>query len=150
MDHMNMHGLSYGTVEEYEYRLGLYQEKDAIINEINADPNNTFPVGHNKFSTVNEDEMKGYLGYYGQASDVLDESKIEWLDESNTPSSIDWRTKGAVNPVKDQGHCGSCWAFSATSAIESSHFQATGELLNLAEQQQVDCNKNCYGCNGGW
>jgi len=67
-----------------------------------------------------------------------------------TPSGgIDWRTKGAVNAVKNQGQCGSCWAFSANMAMEGAHFIASGSLLSFAEQQLVDCSKSNYGCNGG-
>ena len=72
------------------------------------------------------------------------------LSEEGLADSVDWRTKGAVNPVKYQGHCGSCWAFSATAAIESHHFIATGHLLNLSEQELVDCvTVDSHGCSGG-
>jgi len=64
--------------------------------------------------------------------------------------SIDWRTKGAVTAVKNQGQCGSCWAFSATENLESVNFLATGQLVTLAPQQIVDCDSAWYGCSGGW
>ena len=81
----------------------------------------------------------------------FEEQEPTYLDDSSLTASIDWRTKGAVNPVKDQGNCGSCWAFSATAAIEGAHFIKTGKLLSLSEQQFVDCapTKN-GGCKGGW
>jgi C1A family cysteine protease len=65
------------------------------------------------------------------------------------PTSLDWSQKGATTPVKDQGNCGSCWAYSATEGIESGLFMASGTLEELSEQQVISCDKTDGGCNGG-
>ena len=99
------------------FRQQLFLEKDAEYKLINANPANTFTVGHNFMSTWTKDEYKKLLGYKTPKNYTAPEPTI--LETKDTPSEIDWRTKGAVNPVKNQGQCGSCWAFSATSSIES-------------------------------
>jgi len=65
------------------------------------------------------------------------------------PGKLDWTTQGATTPVKDQGQCGSCWAYSATEGIESGLFMSTGILTELSEQQVISCDKTDGGCDGG-
>ncbi len=144
--HVAKYGLSYGTEEEFEFRFQQFLENDKKINEINARQGNTYVAGHNKFSTWTKDEFKKMLG---KKEAVYNETKVVELDTSVMAAEVDWREKGAVNPVQDQGRCGSCWAFSSTAAIEGGHFIKTGELLKLSEQQFVDCEPQSYGCNGG-
>jgi len=141
------HGKSYGTTEEYQFRLEQYALKHAEMEEINSQ-NGLFTVGHNFMSDWTDAEYKTLLGYKAPAT--LTSKPAKELDTSDLPESIDWRTLGAVNPVKNQARCGSCWSFSATCAIEGAHFKASGKLLSLSEQQFVDCDTASYGCNGGW
>lgn len=65
------------------------------------------------------------------------------------PGKLDWTTLGATTPVKNQGQCGSCWAYSATEGIESGLFMATGKLEQLSEQQIISCDRKAHGCGGG-
>lgn len=65
------------------------------------------------------------------------------------PAALDWSAKGATTPVKDQGDCGSCWAYSATEGIEAALYQATGQNIQLSEQQIISCDKEDGGCDGG-
>ena len=77
---------------------------------------------------------------------------------ASIPASVDWRTKGYVNPIRNQGQCGGCWAFSAVSSLEGQYFKTNGQLLNFSEQQLVDCmylsqgytGADADGCDGGW
>jgi len=77
------------------------------------------------------------------------ENVINYNSVAPLPSSLDWRTKGAVTPVKNQEQCGSCWAFSATEGVESAYFLAKGQLFVLSPQQIVSCDTSDGGCDGG-
>jgi len=147
IEHIAFHSLSFGTVEEYKYRLNVFAAKDAEYEAINNSEEHTFKVAHNKFSTLTHDEYKKMMGRKGQNV----EAKGSRVEKQNGVEgvTVDWRTKGAVNPVQDQGQCGSCWAFSSTAAMEGAHFITTGTLLKLSESQFVDCDTQSSGCNGG-
>ena len=146
LEHISSHGISYGTQEEFLFRQKIFVANTEEFARINANPENTFTVGHNQFSTWTEAEYKKLLGFRG----IQPETNVQYLNETNLADSVDWRTKGAVNPVKNQAQCGSCWAFSAISAFEGHHFIKTGELKSFSEQEVVDCDHTSYGCNGGW
>ena len=145
MEFITRHGKSYGTVEEFEYRKALFAITEDAIQAINSNEAHTWVAGHNKFSDWSHEEFSKMHGYIPETH-VYTEPTI--LPETNA-DSVNWVTAGATTPVKDQGQCGSCWAFSSTGALEGSHFLKSGQLLSFAEQQLVDCVKTCFGCGGG-
>lgn len=149
MAHVVEFGKSYGTRAEYEFRSEIFKQNLKEIDAINADPSVTHKVGINEFSTWTAEERKNLVGYKKINDGMVMEQNITVLDESNLSDEVNWVTKGAVTPVKNQGQCGSCWAFSTTGSMEGAHQIKTGELLSLAEQQLVDCSWLNLGCNGG-
>jgi C1A family cysteine protease len=146
MAYVSEYGKSYGTVAEFMFRKEQFVTRHNEIEAFNADANNTHTVGHNLFSDKTFAEMKKLNGYIAAP---LRESTAVPLDESNLAASIDWRSKNAVTPVKNQAQCGSCWAFSTTGAVEGADAIKSGSLKSFSEQQLVSCSKQNSACNGG-
>lgn len=142
-------GKSYGTKEEFEFRAEAFKSTLEKISLENSKNDNTFTVGTNKFADWTPSEFKRLLSYKPVRGN---RTYAEPLDLVQADTDVDWRTEGKVNPVKDQGQCGSCWAFSTIGAIESRWAIKSGNLVSLSEQQLVDCAGGKYqneGCNGG-
>ena len=145
------HNKYYHSTEEFDFRHQIWAEKDEQIDAHNAE-GHSWTLGHNKFSDWTDEEYKTLLGYRPELRTA------QYQDIEPTPyvvsnsDGIDWRTRGAVTDVKDQGNCGSCWSFSTTGALEGAHFIASGDLVSYSEMQFVNCDfgitKN-LGCNGG-
>merc|ERR1711990_291858 len=143
MRFVSEYGKSYGTVAEFMFRKEQFTTRHNEIEAFNADANNTHTVGHNHFSDRTYAEMKKLNGYVHQeAKNVVE------LPET-TSATVDWRSHDAVTPVKNQGQCGSCWAFSTTGAVEGADAIKSGSLKSFSEQQLVSCSKQNNGCNGG-
>jgi cathepsin L len=138
------------STDEYDTRFGIFKKNWELIHEHN-NKNHSWKMGINRWMDLSWEEFSSSrLGIYDRPKS---RNNALFVMPDNVPSisSLDWRTKGVVNPVKDQGQCGSCWAFSAVGAIESAYAIKTGKLYDLAEQQLVDCSSSFgnAGCNGG-
>eukprot|EP00731_Ephydatia_muelleri_P025801 Em0017g884a len=146
------HNKVYSTEMEELTRHIIWQSNKKYIDEHNAHEKVFgFTLGLNKFCDLSSAEFgRIYNGLKGAPPKSL--AKPVTFSGVNLPDSVDWRTKGFVTPIKDQGQCGSCWAFSAVATLEGQHFNATGKLVSLSEQNLVDCStaQGNEGCNGGW
>uniref|UniRef100_A0A8C8GEC9 Cathepsin H n=1 Tax=Oncorhynchus tshawytscha TaxID=74940 RepID=A0A8C8GEC9_ONCTS len=137
-------------MEEYYHRLQIFIENKRRIDYHN-EGNHKFTMGLNQFSDLTFAEFrKSFLLTEPQNCSATKGSHVS--SNGPYPESVDWRKKGHyVTAVKNQGPCGSCWTFSTTGCLESVTAIATGKLLQLSEQQLVDCAQafNNHGCNGG-
>lgn len=142
---------------EFLHMLANWKNNDQIIEETNA-KNLTYTLGHNAFSGMNSEEFAEHM-HFGLNRDLIASAVglrgfSETLDLTALPTSVDWRSKGAVTPVKMQNQCGSCWSFSTTGALEGIYAIKRGNLVSFSEQQLVDCDYiraggTSLGCNGG-
>ncbi len=143
----------YETLEETENRFQIFRTNLRNIILHNLDYTQNFTMGINQFTDLTPQEFKEkYVG--GMRTEVGSYGcKTFSSSASDAPVFIDWRQKGAVTSVKDQGQCGSCWTFSSTGAVEGAWAIATGKLIDLSEQELVDCvtglSYGSHGCNGG-
>jgi len=143
------HGKAYGSEDEHKDRFQNYQENVRRIEEHNR-VHKDVKLVVNKFADLTNEEFK--KTYTPKTFDLSRERKPEFRHASvgEVPAAVDWRTQGAVTLVKDQGQCGSCWSFSTTGSTEGIHAIKTGKLLQLSEQELVDCDTSMdHGCNGG-
>jgi cathepsin F len=152
-----------GEEKENRFQIFLQNAKRLEISK-KLDPRATHDF--NKFFDVSKEEFQKYKNKKMPADQLARSCLTSGVtaphyDTSNLPDSFDWRTKNVVTPVKDQGMCGSCWAFSTVATVESAWAIKTGKLLSLSEQEVVDCSKGCTneppwgkvcnsGCGGGW
>lgn len=152
---MEYHGRVYKDTEERQMRYTIFKSNVERIEAFNKGPDTKYRLSVNQFADLTNEEFRATrTGYKMPSSQVISTSKetaFEYANLTAMPSTMDWRKKGAVTPVKDQGECGCCWAFSAVAAIEALTQIKTGKLVSLSEQELVDCDVNGedQGCEGG-
>ncbi|KAJ6832038.1 senescence-specific cysteine protease SAG39-like [Iris pallida] len=149
---MARHGQVYKDEAEKDRRFEIFKTNVELIESFNAG-NQKFKLGANQFADLlNEEFNEVCSGYRPPLMTTVTAAKgFMYANVTDTPSSMDWRANGAVTPVKHQGHCGSCWAFSAVASIEGLTQVRTGKLISLSDQELIDrdTSSDNQGCDGG-
>ncbi|KAF7060672.1 hypothetical protein CFC21_067449 [Triticum aestivum] len=164
------HNRTYSTPEEERHRLRVYADNMRYIEATNDDAGAglTYELGETAYTDLTSDEFMAM--YTSRAPPLSDDDDATMMmittragpidaggrrqqvyvnESAGAPASVDWRKRGAVTAVKNQGQCGSCWAFSTVAVVEGIYQIQTGKLASLSEQELVDCDKLDHGCNGG-
>lgn len=142
------------TVEGFRY--SVWRANKDMVDKHNADKSKTFKMAIDEYSDLTDEEFAkqrtGLKMRFRTTANSSDSIKIVHKRQStNPPASFDWRSSSCVTPIKNQGVCGSCWAFASSAALECAYKLKYGTLVNLSEQQFVDCDRKYNkGCNGGW
>ncbi|XP_073041423.1 cysteine proteinase mucunain-like [Primulina eburnea] len=148
------HGKAYNAIGEKERRFEIFKDNLRFIQEHNSE-DRPYKLGLNRFADLTNEEYRskfvgGRMDRKTRMRNRKASDRYVFKEGDGLPESVDWREKGAVAPVKDQGQCGSCWAFSTVAAVEGVNKIETGDLVVLSEQELVDCDKTYNeGCNGG-
>lgn len=159
---------TYASPEERLRRFEVYRRNVDYIEAMNRRGDLTYELGENQFADLTVQEFRAMYTMPARvdsrpdawrrrqmittlAGPVTEDGGSYYSDawEEAGPTSVDWRSKGAVTPVKDQGGCGCCWAFATVATIEGLHKIKTGQLVSLSEQELVDCDDADDGCGGG-
>ncbi|KAJ8984232.1 hypothetical protein NQ317_007464 [Molorchus minor] len=145
------YGKSYGDMDE-RIRMTIFYNNLRKIKEHNekyAKGEATYEMGINRFADWAKEEFLAFLTPFNTNKVEKNYTIFGSFKELQVADAIDWRKKGAVTKVKDQGQCGSCWAFSTVGSVEGQNYLKSGNLISLSPQQLVDCDASDGGCDGG-
>merc|ERR1719238_2643136 len=150
---MKRYNKQYATEFEKGKRFRIFSENIDKIYASNAQ-NKTYTLGVNANADKTFEEWRAaYLtGFRPPLTATKNKARFSAPKGFSEPDSVDWVEKGGVSPVKNQGTCGSCWTFSATGALEGAMFVAGRKLVDLSQQELVDCDTGMlggHGCKGG-
>lgn len=154
---LSMYNRSYDDAEEVA-RLEVFKANLLLVEKLNAEMGTACPdlldgqgcaFALNKFADVAPADFKRRLGVKRLKAPAAPSVAQALAGAGVVEKAVDWRTKGVLSPVKNQGKCGGCWAFSAVEQIESSLAQLTGSMKRLSTEQLIDCDKTDSGCDGG-
>ncbi|PZC74549.1 hypothetical protein B5X24_HaOG207683 [Helicoverpa armigera] len=136
---------------QMQKRFEIFKQNIKKIHELNVHEKGTATYGVTRFTDLSYEEFRST--YMGLKTNLTNENQVPMkmadIPDIKVPVNFDWREYDAVTDVKDQGSCGSCWAFSVTGNIEGQWKMQSGKLVSLSEQELVDCDKMDDGCNGG-
>jgi cathepsin L len=142
------------TADEVAFRFANFKHHLDAVRAHNARTDVSFTTAMNHLCDLSRDEYLALVPSLGTPPEPVGEiwtnTDYPKGDGLGDGWDIDWNAAGAVTDIKDQGQCGSCWAFSTTGTMEGRHKITSGELVSLSESELVDCDQTCYGCNGCW
>ena len=144
------HAKHYDSAAAESQAFKAFSENEDIIASHNA-KNLAYKLGHNEYSDLSKDDF--WTLHFKPGFDAKKAkpaaTSLHVTSNAALPDAVDWVTAGAVTPVKNQGRCGSCWAFSTTGSLEGAYQIASGTLLSLSEEDLVQCDTTDNGCSGG-
>lgn len=150
VSYMTQFNKNYQTEDEYTLRRNIFNKNLETINEHN-DQGLSWTMSVNAFTDWTDDEYKTMLGYRGHNNLKASTSDMMTISADDAEwESIDHIANGYVGPVKNQGKCGSCWAFSTVASLEGAYAKEFGELKRFSEQHVAFCDRFSFGCQGGW
>ncbi|KAG6544778.1 hypothetical protein Mapa_013804 [Marchantia paleacea] len=150
---IQQHSKVYADAAEKSARFNIFKDNLQRVYEHNSKPS-SYKLGLTKFADLSPEEFKEkYLKSRFRRNDRSSQAPtFTYANVESVPKAVDWRKKGAVTAIKDQGECGSCWAFSTIGAVEGINQIKSGKLISLSEQELVSCDvtANTQGCEEGY